>query len=206
MATSWLGSEGSDPYTHHIRVPTRIWADCSRSMLAELLHNLCTPFPTVLGPSYLNLIQWSRLNWGRQEMALVFHLHLRARKHTTLTAWWRQRSRRGGISWRQRASEWRLYPHSRWKYSLMNDCEVFIHYNINKDESSHSLLENLSNTTASHTSGFKIFHSYGGIICLEPEWGTLLDLTSVEPKKVKVLDPVSWRPGSVLSHSFLLPL
>ena len=103
MATLWPGSEGSDPYTHHIRVLTRIWADSSRSMLAGLLHNHCTLSRMVLGPLYLNLMPWSRLKWERQEMASVFHLLLRPWNPTTLMAWWRPRSRRAEISWRQRA-------------------------------------------------------------------------------------------------------
>ena len=77
MATSWLGSEGSDPYTRHIRAHSRIWADSNQSMWAGLPHNHWMPSPMVLGPSYLNLILWSRLRWGRQEMASVFLLRLK---------------------------------------------------------------------------------------------------------------------------------
>jgi hypothetical protein len=40
---------------------------------------------------------------------------------------------------------------------------------FNKDESSQSLIENLSSTASSHTLGFQVFHNNGGIICLKSE-------------------------------------
>jgi hypothetical protein len=77
---------------------------------------------------------------------------------------------------------------------------------FNKDESSHSLIENLSSTATSHTLGFQVFHYYGGIFCLKSELGTVIEITSVVAKKINFSYPVSWRPSPVLSDSFILPL